>query len=124
MPYSYWVESGDLCVADSASIIWRGRPDGAPCASAIVLPETDDAIVLLDWELGPRNAYGHVSGSPNLIRVTAAGEVVWRAVAVEDKDVWVAVEWRDGGLVGNTRSCYRIELDPNTGHELSRVFTK
>ena len=124
MPYSYWVESGDLCVADSSRVTWRGRPDGAQCAKAISLPETDDAIVLLDGDHGPRNIHGQLTGFPNLVRVTAHGDVVWRADAVEDKDVWVEVQWRDDGLYGNTRSGYIIQLDPSTGHEISRKFGK
>jgi hypothetical protein len=124
MSFSFWVESTNLLIADSAQVVWRGQPDGMPVRSVVALPETADAVVLLEPDSAPRNAYGQRTGYPNLVRVTAAGRVVWRAAAVEDKDAWVAVAWRDGGLYGNTWSGYIIELDPHTGRELSREFGK
>jgi hypothetical protein len=125
MTYSFWIESGDVWVADSSGVVWHGRPDGYPALSVIPLPGTGDAIVLLDWMAGPLNACGQRPGFPNLVRLTPEGRVVWRAdPAVQDKDFWVAVRWRDCGLYGNTWSCYYIHLDPETGRELSRVFTK
>src|SRR5688500_3209316 len=81
------VESADLWIADSSGVVWHGQPDDAPARLAIALPATDDAIVLLDPDSAPRNAYGGLTCFQNLIRVTTDGQVGWRAGAVEDKDI-------------------------------------
>jgi hypothetical protein len=124
MPYSFWVESEDLWVADDSRAVWRGRPDGAPVLSVVALPGTEYAVALLDAQAGPRNAAGDLMGWPNLVCVNATGAVIWRAATNDSQDCWVAVEWQDGHLYAHTWSCCSVTLDPGTGREISRVFTK
>jgi hypothetical protein len=119
----YWVESDELCSANDDGVIWRGRPDGYSVVFAAPLPGTDDAIVLLNAELGLRNPLGDLKGWPDLLRVGPDGTVVWRASA-GDRDWWVSIAVTDAELRANTWSGYRKQLDPRTGDTLSSVFTK
>jgi len=123
----YWVESEDLWVANEAGVVWRGRPDGHPPVSVSLLPGSDDAVVLLDVESGPRNPLGGLKKWPNLVRVRADGTVVWRASAGQNSgegDWWVAVDVKGDILQANTWSCHQCHLDPESGSVLSSVFTK
>jgi len=123
----YWVESEDLWSANDAGVVWRGRPDGHPAISAVAVPGTDDAVVLLSAESGSRNPLGDLKGWPNLVRVRSDGTIVWRATADENAsahDWWVSIDAGGDGLYANTWSCYRCQLDPESGSVLSSVFTK
>jgi hypothetical protein len=123
----YWVESEDLWSADDAGVVWRGRPDGHPAVSAVLLPGTDDAVVLLSAESGPRSPLGAVRRWPNLVRVRPDGTVVWRAAVGPNSgepDWWVSVDVGTDALYANTWSCYRCQLDRESGAALSSVFTK
>jgi hypothetical protein len=94
-----------------------------PVVSVRLLPETDDAVVLLNAESGPRNALGDLKGWPHLVRVRPNGTVVWRTEA-GDRDWWVTVDVTPDGLFANTWSGYRRRLDRETGAQVSSVFTK
>jgi hypothetical protein len=123
----YWVEGSELWSANESGILWRGRPDGRPVRCVVRLGGTDDCAVLLDPDAGPRNPLRDLLGWPNLVRVGPAGTIAWRAAASEsesDRDWWVAIDAVGDMLFGNTWSCYRKRLDPNTGHVLSAVFVK
>src|SRR5262245_36295458 len=65
----YWVESEELWSANDGGVVWRGRPDGHPAVAAVPLAGTDDAIVLLSTDSGPRTPLGELKGWPNLIRI-------------------------------------------------------
>ena len=123
----YWVESDDLWSANGEAIVWRGRPDGHPAVSAVALPGTDDAVVLLSAQSGPRNPLGKLKGWPNLVRIRPDGTVVWRVAPGQrpsDRDWWVSVDIEDDTLYANSWSCYRCRLDPESGSVMSSVFTK
>jgi hypothetical protein len=121
---TFWMESGELWVADGARVTWHGEPDGKPVHSVVALPGTDDAVVVLDFEAGPRSGSGSIRGWPNLVRVRADGSVVWRASALDAQDSWVSVQWSSGTLTANTWSCFVVTLDPETGAKMSQVFSK
>ncbi len=123
----YWVESEDLWVADAEAVTWRGRPDGMPVEFVIPIPETRDALVILNPNAGPRTPYGDLKGWPHLLRVRPDGEVVWRIEPGPnpgEHDWWTAVEISEQSIVATTWSCWRQTLDPETGRVLSSVFTK
>lgn len=124
MARAYWVEASELWVADDSHVTWHGWPDGKPVQSVIAIPGTDDALVILEHEAGPRADHGRVRGWPNLVRVRADGDVLWRAAATDAQDSWVHVYWSSAGLIGNTWSGFVIRLDPDTGRELSRELVE
>jgi len=123
MNYRYWIESGELCVADEAQLVWRGQPESRPAVGVVGIVGTDDAVVLLDPETGPRNALGHLKGWPNLVRVTPHGQVTWR-IEAGSHDVWVGVKIEGDRIIANTWSGFRRELDPASGRVLAEQFTK
>jgi hypothetical protein len=119
----YGVNDGELLVFEDAPA-WRGRIDGHRATKAAALPETPDAIVLLESpEIDD-------SRTPflNLLRVGPCGEVKWRAELPEPDDwtdEYVDFDlYPDGALGANTWSCFSVALDPETGRILSKVFTK
>src|SRR5262245_5194799 len=119
----YWVESDELWSANDDGVIWRGRPDGHPVVFAARLPGTEDAVVLLNAESGPRNSLGDLKGWPHLMRVRPDGTVAWRASA-GDRDWWGRITVTDTELRANTWGGYQKHLDRRTGDTLSSVFTK
>lgn len=124
MARTFWVESGELWTADGAHVTWHGQPDGKPVHSVVSLAGTEEAVVLLEFEAGPRSAAGVIRGWPNLVRVRADGSVVWRANALDDQDSWVGVHCSAGVLTATTWSGYLVTLNSDTGANTSKVFTK
>lgn len=124
MARNYWVEAGELWVADDSLVTWHGRLEEKPVYSAIALPNTDDAVAILEYEAGPRVDHNRVQGWPNLVRVRADGSVVWRATAIDADDSWVEVRCSDGRLKGHTWSGWLVTLAPDTGLHISKEFTK
>ena len=55
-----------------------------------------------------------------------AGTIVWTLEPPlgGGHDVWTSVQFEQGQLVAFSWSCYLVRIDPDTGAELSRVFTK
>ena len=106
---------------DSAGkVTWSQRIDGRDADTVLPVHGSDDGIVLLR-----RDPSGY-EPLQNLVRVAGDGSVRWRAELPPDEgaDAFVAVEWEGDRLVANTWSCYRVQLDPNTGRILDQVFTK
>jgi hypothetical protein len=123
----YWVETLELWAARDREVTWHGRPDSKPVVQAVGIPGTDDALVLLDPESGPRTPFGQLKGWPHLVRVRPDGQVVWRIEAGAvggEHDWWTGIDVADTRLWATTYSGYHKELDPNTGRTLASVFTK
>ena len=59
----------------------------------------------------------------NLIRVSNAGSLVWRAQLPETDDSWVACRFEGGVVFANSWSCYLVRLDANSGQIISKTFT-
>jgi len=123
----YWVESSELWLAGEREVTWHGWPDGKPVSQAIGIPGSEDALVLLNSDAGPRTPYGDLKGWPNLVRVRPDGHVVWRVEAGTtegDRDWWTAIEATSVGIWGTTWSCHRKEVDAGSGRILDSLFTK
>jgi len=70
---TYELLSGEVVAREgNGRVRWRGRPDGYPAKAVVPLPDSDDAVVLLDYVAGPKNF-------ANLVRLTPDGRVAWRA---------------------------------------------
>jgi hypothetical protein len=123
----YWVESQELWSADDRSVIWHGRPDEKPVVAVVAIPGTEDAVVVLDAEAGPRTPLGDLKGWPHLLRVGPTGAIIWRSEAGTssgDRDWWLGVEATSGALTASTWSGFQKVLDKDTGRVLSSTFTK
>jgi hypothetical protein len=113
---------GRLLVSEyGAGEIWSGQPDGRAVLTALFVPESDDAIVLLDADTP-----GAPKSDRNLVRCRVDGSVVWRAELPDPSgpDAYTEVTWAKAGLLGNSWSCYLVRLDPMTGRILEKTFTK
>ena len=98
--------------------------DGGVVLASTAVPGTDDLVVLLDPERRPD---GVLPWHPfrNILRVTPADEIVWRAELVPSETTakcWHGVEF-DGTLRAWTYS-YNCELDPANGQIIDTMFTK
>jgi hypothetical protein len=80
------------------------------------VPGSHDRIVLLKPLVR-----GH---DENLIRVSNAGSLVWRAQLPETDDSWVACRFEDAVLFANSWSCYLVRLEANSGRIISKTITK
>ncbi len=116
----YELNDGDVVVKDEVDrVIWKGKPDGFPATAIVPLPNSDDAIVLLDYMAGPKNF-------ANLFRITPDGRVVWRAAPPESStsDAYVEVRWRGDTFLANSWSGYLVQIDLETGKPSSSEFVK
>ena len=52
------------------------------------------------------------------------GEVRWEAETSGSQDAYVSFSVRDGTIQANSWSCYRVDIDVDSGKIVSRVFTK
>jgi hypothetical protein len=119
----YFAEGGDLWIVEKATgrLLWRGRPGGFSVLKACPLPGTQDVVVLLHYR-----AHWESSTAHNVVRVTTAGEVVWKAAPPElgtndtYTDLWVS----EVGIRAFSWSCHKVRLDPETGRIVECVFTK
>ena len=91
-------------------------------AKRIEIPGSSDFVQLL-----PFGTPGKPKQFRNLSRYSSSGDPVWTAdlptnVALSDAYVDVALE--DGRLFAWSWSCYRVELNIDTGKIETSVFTK
>jgi hypothetical protein len=84
-----------------------------------VLPCADDYIVLLDYHDASQARLW-----ANVRRLRSGGNIVWAASPPSSTDIFTEIEWRDGRLVAWTFECFMIDIDPNTGRVLEKLFTK
>ena len=116
----YDLIDGEVVVNKEGSLIhWRGKPDGYPAMAIMPVPNSEDAVVLLDYMAGPKVF-------ANLIRMTPEGRVVWRAAPPEQSgsDAFVECRWRGGAFMANSWSGYLLEIDLATGRPTSSEFVK
>ena len=60
----------------------------------------------------------------NLMRFDEYGKRIWFAEAIENNDIFVYASLDGQNLFASTWSCYAVQLDLETGHIMTRVFTK
>jgi hypothetical protein len=116
----YELNDGEIVVKDEVDrVIWRGKPDGHPATAIVPLPDSDDAIVLLDYMAGPKNF-------ANLFRITSTGRIVWRAAPPESStsDAYVEVRRRGDAFFANSWSGFLVQIDIKTGMPTSSEFVK
>ena len=116
----YELAAGDVVARDGAgNVRWRGRPDGFPTMAIVPLPDTEDAVVLLDYMAGPKNF-------SNLLRIRPDGTIVWRAAPPElsTNDAYVECRWRGDSFYANSWSGCLVEIDLETGVRKSTEFVK
>ena len=92
--------------------------------ASLPAPGSTDRVVLLDPAKRPDGALPW-HPFPNVLRVSASGEVRWRSELVPGETTakcWVSIEWAHA-LTARTFS-YECDLDPSTGRIVETRFTK
>src|SRR5262245_2185280 len=98
----------------------RGSEWNTVNARKLRIPDSSDFIQLL-----PHDTFGASRHFQNLSRCMASGEVVWIAeLPTASDDTYTSVEIEDGRLVAWSWSCYRVELNIESGTIENSIFTK
>jgi hypothetical protein len=105
----------------TGKVLWQGLPFG--CAVEKIMPLLDhpDCIVLLEQNEFSRSDYHHLG---NLVKVSSNGKIIWAAQLPETIDVYVNFGWDENMIFANSWSGFQVQIDPENGKILKRVFTK
>ena len=114
------VLDGELILTnDDEDIIWKGKPDNRNVKKAIFIHDREFIIVMFAL----CNEYQYYDN--NIICFDINMNIIWRAdLPTTEPDVYVNMVYNNSSLYANSWSCYRVKIDLNDGHILSRVFTK
>ena len=144
---TWMMRGGDAVCERSGVVLWRGRPLDRDVERVLVVPESNDAVVLLERAVAAADRLGHARREPakdaNLVRLGPQGQMLWQAMLpsprvlgivheerfggaslTDGQDCWVSVEWRRGRLTAFSWSCFDCDLDVDTGEIQRAVFTK
>lgn len=100
------------------SFLCLGRFDGINVKCAAPL-DTERCVLLLDPDAVMNKAF------QNAICIDRNANVIWKARLPENRDAFVSMGISPEGLITlNSWSCFQLLLDPATGQELKRVWTK
>jgi hypothetical protein len=116
----YSLDNGELEIRDSSTweVVWQGKPAGHLVIEVVPLADTEDCLLLLEW-------FHDKKRCRNLWRYSYEEGIIWQAELPSlGPDIYVAVEAKDGHLVGQTWSGFTVRLDKRTGKILSAVFVK
>lgn len=117
---TYSVTNGAVLVVDArnGNPLWHGEIDEVPAVRALGIPNSEDAIVLLDY-MAKRGAFA------NLVRIGPDGAVRWRAQlpTSDPSDAYVNFEL-NGRLSANSWTGHRVVLDIATGEIKESDFVK
>ena len=116
----YTLADGDVLILDEdGSVRWRGRLLERPVKVVSPLPDSDEAIALLDYGTTPTKF-------ENLLRLRPDGSIVWRTPLprTSGTDAFVGFMWDDSQLVANTWSGHRLHIDVETGSVIATEFVK
>lgn len=74
MKYIYSIENDKLKSFSKVlkKTIWSGKPYGVNVVSCAEIPDSDDCIVLLEWEMCVR------LNIKNILRINPEGRVIWK----------------------------------------------
>jgi len=108
-----------IVYSNTGSILYRGKPDGYPVKKAAALENEQIVVLLKFWAKKPGDF-------ENLLLLKSDGGTLWRAQLpnASSGDAYVDFDVIEGKLFANSWSCYRVEIDGQTGRILHREFTK
>src|SRR5574341_1168038 len=104
----------------TGEIVWQGRPYGCSVEKIMPMPGRPGCIVLLDHREFSRSEIRYLG---NLINVGPDGKTIWSVPLFRSHDSFVDFDWEGNMLFANTWSCFRVQIDLETGKILSRIFT-
>lgn len=110
-----------LIVSDSGKVVWKGNPKNWNVSKVIEIPNTESAIVLLDyykWE---------ISRGYNLVCIDCHGEILWEASEKNGQlsgELITEIKLENGRYLINTWSGYHLQVDEKDGHMILLSFAK
>lgn len=127
--YNYTIsEDGQLVIIDGFDNrkVWQGRFLGLNAISTLLVPESEDSIVLLDWRAALKQSVR------NIIRCNREGEVIWvigppieslKSIS-RANDAYDAVNFDGKILKANSLLSFLDDVDAETGKITKSVFLK
>lgn len=97
---------------------WSGRYNGMSILKAIPCTKRGECILLLHPDASFRQVF------ENLLCISQEGGLVWSAKLPGIPDKFVGVELTADGLEAYAYSGFLVLVDPCTGIETRRIFTK
>ncbi len=110
-----------LIISDSGTVVWKGNPKNWTVAKVIEVPNTESAIVLLDyykWD---------TSRGYNLICVDSHGDTLWEATEESGQllgESITEIQVEDGRYLVNTWNGCRLRIDEKDGRMFFLSFSK
>lgn len=128
-PILFSIDQGELVIRRSQNneVLWQGKPNGVDVDIVLPIPNTDDAIVLLNWlKAADQN-------KKNLLRLNSHGNVVWEVDSApkktppgpdRDMDVYTSMIIKNNIVIAYAFSGYSDEIDIQTGKIIKWEFVK
>lgn len=117
----YYLANDELVIEDMKdnTVKWKGKVDGFPIHTVLLIPDFEDCIVLLNY-------WGNGSRFQNLLRINSVGSIVWRAILPSDvgADAYVTAKWQSEELLAWSWSGFMATIDISTGKIITQKFTK
>jgi outer membrane protein assembly factor BamB len=117
----YTVTETEVVAIDgrSGAVCWHGRPDDGPAVNVLPVPQSRDAVALLDY-MSKQGAY------QNIVRIGPDGTIRWRAQlpTSDPTDAYVDMDIDGMKLCAVSWSGHKVTLDLETGQITERRFVK
>lgn len=110
-----------LIVSDSDKVVWKGNPKNWTVSKVIEIPNTESAIVLLDYYKWNK------SRGYNLVCIDSHGKILWEASEKSGQlsgELITEVRLEDGCCLVNTWNGSLLQVDEKDGHMIFLSFTK
>jgi outer membrane protein assembly factor BamB len=121
MRHIYSLNEKRLQIKDghSQEVIWGGKPDGYPVLTVFPIPESDDCIVLLDFN-------NNTSRLKNVVRCKPDGTIAWRCQLPNSSgfDAYTSVAWTNQVIEAYSWSGFVVSLNIDNGNIMSSMFVK
>lgn len=117
---NYFIDGGELVVHEpsTAAELWRGKVRDQACLKCAAIPDSDDAILLVEAGSKERPLF------ENLFRVRSNGDVVWAASTSGSHDSFVDFAFVADELHASTWNGSRMTLCVESGKVISEQFAK
>jgi len=120
MNKKFTIESGKLVISDAKTgkELWSGNFNGYPVFKLLPLQNGEDCLVLLDPGASKQPTF------ENLLKVTSAGEITWKASLPHSHDAYADVLLTDKGVEATTWYGSHVLVNPLNGITQKIGFTK
>lgn len=121
MRWIYSLNEKNLQIKDgySQELIWEGKPDGYAALAIIPIPESEDCLVLLDFN-------NNALRLKNIVRCKPDGSIAWRCQLPNSSgiDAYTSFIWTTQGVESYSWSGFVVSLNVDSGIIISSMFVK